>query len=465
MTGFAPVAVIREAKARVESLPVPSIIFIVYCFFLIDYFGRLSARIPAYGSLRPSIILVAVISLLLLTQIPKIRHALTEKPIQIILLLIFYIFISLPLVEWPGSVVKNNLDDFIKAVVFLFFTAIIIDTDRRLKIFVTLFIGLQLIRILEPLTTYFLTGELRDRTFIGGGEFAMRLGGAAADVVNSNGLGFVIVTTLAFMHFLMGGSHHRALRWLYYALAPLLLYALILTASRGAFIVLLVLAVFVFLDSRRKVLLATIAVIGTLVMLATMSDFHKDRYRSIVMHDESALGQTSASRIDLIVTEFRLGLMRPVFGHGLGTTWEAKVHKMGLRPQASHNLYAEIMIELGFIGAAIFISYLVVLYILVRSNLLAFQKAVREEADISGFQLRLNKALLAVFWVYAVYSINYYGLSQEYWYLFGGLCIAFAASIARARESNVASAAGDGQQQSSPAVRSFVPREGQAWVR
>ena len=27
--------------------------------------------------------------------------------------------------------------------------------------------------------------------------------------------------------------------------------------------------------------------------------------------------------------------------------------------------------------------------------------------------------------MYAVYSINYWGLSQYYWYLFGGLAIAF----------------------------------------
>jgi len=27
--------------------------------------------------------------------------------------------------------------------------------------------------------------------------------------------------------------------------------------------------------------------------------------------------------------------------------------------------------------------------------------------------------------MYAVYSINYWGLSQYYWYLFGGLVIAF----------------------------------------
>src|SRR5690606_39601643 len=35
-----------------------------------------------------------------------------------VLLLILYIFISLPLVEWPGSVIRNNLSQFVKAVVF-----------------------------------------------------------------------------------------------------------------------------------------------------------------------------------------------------------------------------------------------------------------------------------------------------------------------------------------------------------
>ena len=42
------------------------------------------------------------------------------------------------------------------------------------------------------------------------------------------------------------------------------------------------------------------------------------------------------------------------------------------------------------------------------------------------FYARLNKALITLFWMYAVYSINYWGLSQYYWYLFAGLVITFS---------------------------------------
>src|SRR5690606_27442589 len=68
-----------------------------------------------------------------------------------VLLLILYIFISLPLVEWPGSVIRNNLSQFVKAVVFFFFAALLIDSNRRLKLFLVVFLGCQVIRVFEPL--------------------------------------------------------------------------------------------------------------------------------------------------------------------------------------------------------------------------------------------------------------------------------------------------------------------------
>lgn len=38
---------------------------------------------------------------------------------------------------------------------------------------------------------------------------------------------------------------------------------------------------------------------------------------------------------------------------------------------------------------------------------------------------RLNTVLLTIFWMYVVYSINYWGLSQGYWYLLAGLSVAY----------------------------------------
>ena len=47
-------------------------------------------------------------------------------------------------------------------------------------------------------------------------------------------------------------------------------------------------------------------------------------------------------------------------------------------------------------------------------------------ADKTVYIWRLNAALSTVFWMYVIYSINYFGLSAYYWYLFAGLTIAFS---------------------------------------
>ena len=418
-----------RGASSVHERAVPAVIFVLLCYFMIDYFGRLPARLPVYPNFRPTLLLVAAITLSLFSQADKVKDRFSEPVLRIIVVLLLYVLLSLPLVEWPGSVIRENIQDFVKAVVFLFFVAIIADTDRRLKTVVYLFVGLQAFRILEPLFLYWTTGVLGGSTYVGG-EFAGRLNGAPADVINANGLGFVIVTTLGFMHFLMLRSPSRLVRWAYYVLLPTFLYALVLTSSRGAFITFLVLLFFMFRDARRKVLFAAVVLLGAVVAWGQMSDFQQDRYLSLISEDTQNSG-TVEGRFEGMKTELLLGLQRPIVGHGVGTTAEAKVNKLGARSQAAHNFYAELLIEVGVIGFIIFMTYIVRLYRLVRRNLARLREAMESGAEIDSFKYRLNKALLAVFWIYAVYSINYYGLSQEYWYLYGGICVAFARSLAR----------------------------------
>jgi len=416
-------------QVRDVGLTMPGALFALYCFFLVDYFLRLSARIPGYGQIRPTLLLVLLITLFLFSQRDKVRHVIRDPRLMAVWVLIGYILVSLPLVEWPGSVVRENFAEFVKAVVFLFFTALIVDTDRRLRFTIILWLGLQIVRVLEPLYLNITTGYWGSSTHLGGGEYAERLSGAPADVVNPNGLGFVIVTAIPFLHYLVGASPRWSLKLLYLALMPPMLYALILTASRGAIIALLVVAWMVFKESRHKLVLLVVGATLAAGAWFQMSDFQKDRYVSLVDED-SAQRATVAGRWGGMLGEFGLAMNRPLFGHGLGTTPEAKFNVAGGRDKAAHNLYAELIIEIGLIGFILFIRYLYRIYGLVRKNLEHLKSITHRPGIRESYEFRLNQALIAVFWMYTIYSINYFGLSQSYWYMLGGICIAFARSLA-----------------------------------
>ena len=394
--------------------------FWLFIYFLIDFFLHLSARIPAYALIRPTLLLVLLISASLFFQRDKFRGWTRDPIVASLLLLVGYLVVSLPLVEWPGSVVKNNLGDFVKAIVFFYFTVLLVDSNRRLKIFLTVFIACQVLRVLEPLFLHVTEGYWGSRTHLGHGEFSQRLAGAPSDVINPNELGFVIVTAVPFLHYLLWSSGFKA-KLLYLLLMPPLLYALILTQSRGAVLALFVVAFFVFKESRRKFSLIVVAVLVGFAGWQVMSDEQKDRYLSLVGQSETSNAATADGRIQGMMREFALGFERPIVGHGLGTTPEAKTHILGSR-QASHNLYAELLIELGIVGTLIFLRFLLKVY----QGLVENQKRISRLSErLGSFYFSLNKALIAVFWMYAVYSFNYWGLSQYYWYLFAGAVVVF----------------------------------------
>ncbi|QIT56563.1 hypothetical protein HC341_16000 [Aquisalimonas sp. 2447] len=435
-------SVIANANAKggqaterfLQDKTLPSAIFFVYCYFMVDYFARFAARNSLYGQFRPTLVVFAILVVALFFQSHKVREHFKDPALKAGVVLLIYLFLSFPLVEWPGSVLRHHLDDFIRAFCFLFFTALIVDTDRRLKIFVFIFVILQLFRFLEPLYLNLTTGYMGGSTYIGQGDFAGRLSGSPADVINPNGLGFVIATCFAFSHFLFWRSGSKLLKILYLVLLPGMLYALVLTGSRGGFIAFVVVFLVVFLMSKHKLFLAVVAAVGVVWGWGQLDDLQRDRYLSLVGGGD--VYQASADgRVDGMVNELRLGFNRPVVGHGLGTTQEAKVHAWGGRANAAHNLYAEVLIEIGIIGFLIFFWMLFEFYRKLRRNMKRFRALPKEEVERSLFHYRLNQALLAVFVMYAVYSINYFGLSQEYWYLFGGICIAFSRSLDRWWES------------------------------
>ncbi len=407
--------------------PVADYIFYAYLVFLVSYLLSMPQRISILGVIRfDFLVALFLIGMLILnSQSSKLVYRLPVA--RAIFVLFAYIIVTVPIVEWPGSVVKNNLIPYIKAVVFFFFTASFVDTGKRLKIFTYAYLACQTFRVLEPLYLNITTGYWGSATYLGGGQTASRLSGAPTDVINPNGLGFVICIAWTFCHYLLGNLGKTTSKLLYWGLIPLFAYAMVLTMSRSGFVALLVILFIFFIQSNKKFLLILIGGIGVTVAVANMTDVQKQRYLSLSGQEGVQGSESSAGRFRFMGRMAETWMNRPIIGHGLGTSAEAGAN-YGTDAKIAHSLYLEVLIELGVIGFIFYIVFLRRVY----DALKQMQKRIQEikkhltkkELEAISFEYELSRAIVTCFWMFLVFSIAYFGFSRSWWYVLAGLTVA-----------------------------------------
>ncbi|HQZ85784.1 MAG TPA: hypothetical protein PLB21_09200, partial [Actinomycetota bacterium] len=242
----------------------------------------MSERIAILGLVRVDLLLVASITGLILISrndlaIPSPNQA-TPRTRKLIVVLLVYSIVVIPFVEWPGSVLNQGLPNFIKALVFYFFTAALVTSEQRLGRLLLVFVTAMTFRVLEPLYLHVTTGYWGSFAYMSG-DFMNRLSGAPIDVINPNGLALVILTVIPFLHYL---SPLMTLgRILYVAVLPSLLWALLLTGSRSGLLGLGAILLMIWLNSRRKILLSVAVVLAIGIVVPQLSADLTDRYRSI----------------------------------------------------------------------------------------------------------------------------------------------------------------------------------------
>lgn len=410
-------ALINTARVNAQ---VTESAFRVYLLYVMSYFLHIPERLPsALASLRPDLLIAITIFALLFTQKDKLNGRATNTTLKVLIAFTIYIVVTFFLVEWPGSVV-NNLPKYVKSLVFVFFSALILDSIPRIKTFVFVYLACQTVRVIEPLILNVTTGYWGSKTWLGT-EYMARLSGAPADHVNPNGLALVIITIWPFLHFLLGSHRRFSFRLLYWLLAPMLLYTLILTASRSGFIAFCVVALGIFLKSNKKPVLLVVGALMAVVAVNNMTQEQKERYLSITQDDVRG-AETSQGRIDGMAHDFEVAMIRPVVGHGIGTSLEAIFHARG-RAQVSHTIYTEVIIETGLIGLIFFVTFLVSIY----RNLQAAHTYLKTYlSGQTGNALYFRRWLFSMqvcFWSYLVFSVAYFGLTAYYWYVLAGMAV------------------------------------------
>jgi len=407
-----------------------NVAFALFCVFLVSYFLHLAARISVLAAIHIDLLLAAATALAIVFARPTNtgRRGRPSSPWEEmdpvalrLWILVGYILVTLPFVEWPGSVL-HNLEPFAKSISFFFFVLATVDTTRKLKIVLAVYVFTQVYRVLEPLLMHVKSGYWGGLTSLGNWEYMDRLSGSPWDIINANGLGFVIILTLPMLHFLIRpDSSLRRIIWA--AVAGAMCYALVLSASRSGFLGFVFLCLFVIWRSKHRTTLLAVGVVGGVIALSLMTGLQKDRYLSIVS-DNAPGAITAHQRIDNVISDFKVSLRRPLFGHGLGTSAEANAH-FGNNWLLSHDLYTETAEELGYIGLGLLLA---LIWSFIRACQVALQvtSAVGTTDERLKFLRTVARSLVVVVAVDLFFSFAAFGLSEPYWYFYGGLTVVTA---------------------------------------
>lgn len=392
-------------------------------FFIITYFLHMTSRVPVFGEMRLDLVLgiAAFVATFMQGTGDKLRlHVPTSRRLLIFLL---YIFISLPLVTWPGSVIRLNLTIWIKSAFFFLLIVGAVRSERQLKWIMFVFLGCQAFRVLEPLYLHITEGYWGDIAYshVGGGMSGLnRLSGAPHDIVNANQYAWVIINTIPFLFYLFwkGGKTGKLV---FLAALPSFVYALLLTGSRTGIISLAVVVLGIVLISEKKArnLMIALAIVipAAMYMFTTADSGLQDRYLSMV--DSTVAGaDTAEGRKTALITQLGSISNNPLFGNGLGTSGETNANILGGSSQVTHNMYIEILQETGIIGFSLFMAYIVTMI----KALNGARRTLKESGcDDSDWLLRLISATLVWIIMDIVYSIACFGVSSWEWYLFGGI--------------------------------------------
>jgi len=403
-------------------------LFGVFLAFVVSYFLHLPARLPVLGLIRADFLLASVC---LWTVI--LNHGLRDlseaKPWQYLRLLLVYIAVTIPFVQWPGSVIKLGIFQFIKGFAFFPLLAGYLSDEKRVRRFLLVFLACQYLRVFEPLYLHVTQGYWGEEAYVSGSVWLERLAGGPYDVIGANGLAYVIVTILCFFPTLYAICRPWILRAALIASLPVLGYTMLLTGSRSGFLATIVWLGLFVVSSKRKILLLIAGVAVAATLMTTLTPLQYDRVVSI-WSDEAQNAGTAEGRMDAVESGLRLALQGPIAGYGLGTSAEAQYNYLG-DPHMAHNLFVEALQEVGVVGTMLFCGFLLSIFSLLRQSRTA-------ACDAAGDALQ-RQALIRGIWLWFLVTLFFalasYGLSSYEWYMLGGLAMVLARRPERAGEA------------------------------
>ena len=292
---------------------------------------------------------IATLGFFIPTQL-SLEGTLTARPREVNLVLLFCLtgLLSIPFainrqeawVEFSGT--------FIRCIVIFVVIVNVVRTEARLKglLFLALAAGIWLsVQAINDYRLGLMTVEGYRAAGRGTGIFG-----------NTNDMALHLVTILPITVALMLGSKGAARKFIYGACAALMIAAIVLSYSRGAFIGMLIVLLFIAWklgrQRRLEIIFAVLGFAGVVVLLAP--DKYGSRLLSIFIPSLDAEGSADARRGELFRSIY-VALRHPLLGIGMGN-YQPEMSYKGL---VTHNSYTQVAAEMGMTALTCYVMFIV----------------------------------------------------------------------------------------------------------
>jgi O-antigen ligase len=375
----------------------------LFLFTLVLY-ARPAEFYPSAATRSLALIIgIVTLGIFVATQL-MIDGRLTARPTEVNLALMFLLMatVSMPLAIDPAIAWTEFTSTFVRAVLIFIVIINVVRTPARLKWMLVLSIATALVLSVQAMDDYRLGVNM-----IEGYRAAGRGTGLFG---NTNDMALYLVTTLPISVAFFFGSKNAVMKGIHAACAALMIFGIVLSFSRGAFLGVLVVAVFfaLKLGKRSKFEIVALLAAGAVAMIVLAPSGYGDRLLSILMPGLDPNGSADARRGELFRSIY-VALRHPLFGIGMGNYQP----NMSYNNLVTHNSYTQVASEMGMIALGLYVMFIVAplrkLGQIARQSLAAKQES-RFYYLALGLQASLIVFMVSSFFLSVPYAWNVYYL-------------------------------------------------------
>ena len=194
-----------------------------------------------------------------------------------------------------------------------------------------------------------------------------RLHGSVPIYSHPNALSSIALEALPFVAYLFIPVRKWYFRVALLAIVPVSLVCVVYSGSRTAYVAIIAMIAMMWLLSGKKLKLLLLFAAVLPLLLMAVPEQYKERFSSITGQEKQ--GHSKNARIQLVEDAWAIFLDNPL-GVGVDSFETERIRRFG-KNQDTHNLYLQVLTNLGVQGAAVFVVWVTSLY-------LAFFRAKRQ---------------------------------------------------------------------------------------